>query len=373
MNPFAPNIESKPTSQARRAATGGYLEILACIMMLVFVALSAAKGADSDEAQTRRDFEKMATEMPYLAIESVLFDRRDHFFKVADPQDRDTHFRILKQATETKYSKEELLKLLNHSDAKVRTLAMVALFDRNDPTVLPVLVELSNDEAATFDGHGKLSEGWLKYTGIGPPQKSQTVGYIAKKMVAFYMERAGYYYGIKHPTEAGFEKYWNDRKNRTFCASWFAVQLARASQSTSIRELRQKIDALPPDDSPWVLLWLYKEDMGGAELVTEQELVLACQRVGPDKLIQLLQNKNPSNDPDLNPRFNNNWHFTCMMDFVLTHAVQLLRREDSEKLLECEAYQRDYYKNGLGDPNLTPMWKIAAAQLKSSKPNKLNK
>jgi len=346
---------------------------LASVMMLLLVGLNAVKGADPDEAQTRRDFEQMATEMPYLAIESVLFDRNDHLFKVADPMERETHFRILKQATDRKYSKEELLKLLKHPDAKVRTLAMVSLFDRNDPTVLPALVELSNDEAATFDGHGKLSEGWLMTTGIGTPQKSQTVGYIAKKMVAFYMERAGYYYGIKHPTEAGFEKYWEVRKGRSYCASWFAVQLVRAGRGTTpispecaarIRDLRQRINALPPDDCAWVLLWLYKED-GGAELVTEDELVSACQRLGPDKLVVLLQNKNPSDDPDLQPRFSNNYHYNCMMDFVLAHAVQLLRREDSDKLLECEAYQRDYYKHGLGDPNLTPLWEIAAKQLRA--------
>ncbi len=105
----------------------------------------------------------------------------------------------------------------------------------------------------------------------------QTAGYIATKMVSFYMERSGFHYGISHKTKAGFAEYWGARRNRSSCAAWFAVQLARASQGVGptrkdyihrICRLRKRIDKFPPDERTWVLLRLNGE-MGSDTLVTE--------------------------------------------------------------------------------------------------------
>ena len=367
--------EHEPTTQLRKIVGGGSLKILASVMMFVFVGMNVSKAADSGEARVRSDFENMAAKMPYLAIESVLFDRKDHSFEVANPQDRESHFQILEQATDRKYSKEELLDLLKHPDARVRTLAMIALFDRNDPTVLPALVELSNDETVTFDGYGKLSETWLGLTGIGPPQEKQTVGYLAKKMVAFYMERAGFYYGIKHPTQPGFEKYWEDRKNRSQCASWFAIKLDRANRGTSptqpesiadIQNVRHQIDQLPTDDRAWTLLWLFGEGRSD-KLTTESELLEMAKQLGPDRLMLMLQRKIPSTDPDLQPRDSNNWRYKGMTLFVLKHASELLRPEDADKLLTCRDTEADLNrKAGLTDPTSPQWWAVGAAHLKPS-------
>ena len=169
-----------------------------------------------------------------------------------------------------------------------RTLAAVALFDLEDPTVLPALAGLCDDGAATFDGHGELSASWLLTTGVGPPPLKQTVADVARKMVGFYMERSGFYYGVKHSPQPGFAAYWEARKNRLHCAGWFEVQLARASRGTSptqneclerIRTVRKRIDELPAAERVWVLLWLWGE-AGSHALATDQELVQACQRAG---------------------------------------------------------------------------------------------
>jgi hypothetical protein len=126
--------------------------------------------------------------------------------------------------------------------------------------------------------------------------------------------------------------------------------------------VRKRIDKLTPDERTWILLWLNGES-GSDALVAEEELVEACKTVGPDKLLLMLQRKIPSDDPDLQPRSNNNWLYRRMQLFVLGHARQLLRPNDSKALLTCERWERDYQKHGIGDPTITPWWAVASAHL----------
>ena len=182
------------------------ISVLPGIILLTAVASHAVTPS---AAQTRADFERMAGEMPYLAVDSVLRDC-DHFFKVATDREHERHTKILAESADPKYSKDALLDLLGHADAKVRTLAAVALFDREDPSVLPALAKLADDNAPTFNGHPELLREERIYSGIGPPQRKQTVGYVAKQMIGFYMER----YRLYDAIEPGFTEYWRDRKDR---------------------------------------------------------------------------------------------------------------------------------------------------------------
>ena len=102
-------------------------------------------------------------------------------------------------------------------------------------------------------------------------------------------------------------------------------------------------------------------------LVTENELVGMCKRLGPDKLLLLLQSKIPSDDPDLQPRASNNWPYQAMVLFVLRHADDLLRPADSDALLACERFEREPQKRRLHDPTITALWAVAAARLQPAK------
>ncbi len=334
-----------------------------------------------DAERTRIDFEKLAGQLSYLSISSVLYDRPEGTYRFAAPKEREEHSALVAKATDGSYPKKALLALLQHNDPKVRTLGAVALFDREDPSVLPALVDLCADGAASFDG--RLPRALAIWpTDIESPAAEkmkrpvevvkQTMGDFAKAMVAFYMEPSGFHYGVKHPAEPGFAEYWAARRNRPHCAGWFSVQLARASQGTSpvrrtrhdrIRAVRERIDRLWPDERAWVLLWLNGET-GSSALATEADLILACRRLGPGKLLLMLQNRIPSDDPDLQPRASNNWSYKRMSLFVLAHAEQLLRPDDSDALLACERWHRDYQKHGITDPTISPMWAVAAARLK---------
>jgi hypothetical protein len=351
-------------------------QFAAVLLAVVAVATVDAKTPDADPA--RLDFKKLARELPFLALDSVLYDREDLRFDLENPKEEDEHIRIIAKVTDKRYSKEVLIRLLGDGDAKVRTLAAVALFDRDDASVLPELAALCSDEAPTFDGHGKLSASWLAITGIGPPRRNQTVGYVVRGMLEIYVNRVGIYsWGSGKKPEAVFAEYWEDRSDRAHCASWFSVYLHRAHNDRNpdgtpslsrIRALRRQIDAIGPDEAAWVLLSLHGRP-GSEILVPEEELVEIIKNLGPDKLLQFLGGKMPSDDPDLQPRKDNNELYQSMAIFVLRHAEKLFRSNDSFWLRDLE---QDYRNNGrIGVSRPTPWWAVGAAQLNRNRASEI--
>src|SRR5262249_1337144 len=92
-------------------------------------------------------------------------------------------------------------------------------------------------------------------------------------------------------------------------------------------------------------------------------LLSQCQLLSPEQLLHVLQRKPDSSDPDLKPRPSNNYRYKCMMNFILAHAAQLLRREQVPALMACSQFEKQYSKHGITDPNLTSLWSIAIADL----------
>lgn len=321
--------------------------------------------------QTLSDFERLSAQLNFLDIDAVLYDRDGHLFRVADPQDAVDHREVMRQVKSRRFSQPALLELLRHRDPKIRTLALVALLDREDPNLLLRFVDLAYDTARTFDGHPKLSEEWLRFTGIGPPKREQTVGHIASRMAGLYLAPAGYVYGIDNRSAPDFDSYWRSHEGREYCAGWFLVQLTRASRGRSptppervekIRAVRNRVDLLPADDRAWTLLWLSSHDAGRL-LVSETELTEAALGLGPDKLLRMLQKRIPSDDPDVQSRPGNNWKYHSMMRWVLQRAATLLRPDQAQALLACEQWERDYQLHRITDPLLTAWFAIAAAEL----------
>lgn len=351
-----------------------------CVWPVVFVSLSttlAVQAAPPSDAVVRNDFERLAANFKFFSTGDFLYDRLDlrHF-----PDDEAQQYQKLigELLTTSNDPVEAQVKLLKHDDPKVRTLALAALFAREDPRLLPQLVSLVDDKAVTFSDPKRIARIASKKEEAPemPPMGKQTVGDVANRFVNFYLEPANYFYGV-NPTQgnAGFDAYWAAHKDRESCASWFAVQLARAGQGSvptpkdrfgKIRAVRHRIDKLPPADRAWTLLLLNGESGSGA-LVSEEELVAACQEQGPERLLLMLERKIPSDDPDVQPRKGNNWPYRRMTLFVLQHAKELLRPQDAEALLACELWERDYVKHEITDPTLTAWWVIAAAELKNDK------
>lgn len=344
------------------------------ILTALWIFTSVASAETVDITQTRDDFEKYAAGLSYLPVGEVIYDRPGYGLIEVPSEKRNEYSNVIEKITDRAYSGKVLILLLDDVDPRIRTLAAVALFDREDPSLLPFLLRLCGDDAETFPQYEPMSIA-SPDSGVRPPPMKRTVGDVVKRMIRFYLEKSG----IDYSTENDFSKYWQARKDRSYTAGWFAVQLARASHGISptqndtlerIHAVRKRIDLLPKDDRTWILLWLNGEE-GSDALVTESELIEGCKALGPDKLLLMLQNQIPSDDPDLQPRPGNNWFYRRMSIFVLRHAEQFFRPGDSDSLLECELWQRDYQKRQISDPTITSWWAVAAARLKPARASEI--
>ena len=341
--------------------------------VVALLLLSCLPVVFGSEATPSHRLEAIASELGFLCTDELLYNRI-RAYGIPKPQ-ADKYKRLIKLVISHDASVPELTKMLKNENPKVRTLAIVALFARDDPGVLHHIASMVDDSSLTFPRPAPHATWYPEVESKLPPMEEQTVGEIAEKAVRFYIERAGYYYGVKGCKPlGGFNEYWRIRKDREYCASWFSVRLARASRGISpvkdVQEVRELIGKLPEEDQVWTLLWLYGET-GSEKLVTEGELVQGCKKLGPERLLLMLQRKIPSQDPDLQPRDNNNWPYKRMTLFVLRHARELLRSEDSEKLLACERWERDYQKHRITDPTITPWWAVAAAYLRTEDAGKI--
>ena len=349
----------------------GLLPVLA--MLLVGNVVATAN------QRTVEEFQRLADELPFLSAESVVYDRPYRAavsFVVGDDTAADQanqHNRILAQLGKRSESVEQLRTLLSHDSPQVRTLAAIALFNLEDASLLPDLLPLANDHALTFPREPPLVCAPV-VTKTKPKPRPQTVAEVVAQMFSFYMNPAGYHCGLVHQTQPGFSAYWEERKDRSFCATWFEVRLRRASGNIQTvpkhrnlrrQRLRDEIDALPEDDRTWTLLWLHEEP-GDERLVPEAALVRMCRQLGREKLFSLLNYTIDSDDPDLQSRRSNETGYHRMVRFVLRHADKLLAEQDAGELLRCEQWQRDYLRQGRGNPLISPLWPIAAAQLQPS-------
>lgn len=305
-----------------------------------------AIGAAEDTPKVQLHFEWAAYYLPCFPAGEFAYDRIDQMiFRVPKSKSDQTKW-LLRGLMNANYPIIDLVRLLNHADPKVRTLALAALFDKEDPRLLPLFLPMLRDKAITTRTPGHDSSQGNK----SPPMERQTVGNVAATFLDFYVG----------PTECeDFKEYWAARKDRKFCVNWFQIQLARASQGITpapeerhdrIRAVRKRIDEVPMPERAWILLRLHGE-AGGHILVTNDELVKLCKELGPDRLMQLLQYKIPSDDPDLQPQKSRSYPYYQMMHFVLYRAAELLRKEDAEKL------------PALGNEGSTAWWFIAAAEL----------
>jgi hypothetical protein len=193
------------------------------------------------------------------------------------------------------------------------------------------------------------------------------VGQVARLFVRFWMEQAYW-------QDKDFPAYWALRKDRAFCSSWFRVRMVRALQGSSsfdknradrVRAIRKDIERLPPLDRDWTLFWLGSISIaegspeGVAFLVKPDDMLQAGKRLGPARLMDLLQGKAISSDPDLGTDLPSLVGRRVLSVYVLKNARALLRTEDGPTLLTLE------------DAFRSPWWTIAAAELQPARARKL--
>lgn len=270
------------------------------------------------------------------------------------------------------HNPDELHGLLNDPNPRIRTIALGALFVREDPHDLPYIAKLIDDHAATVpDLHESMSAVFSPVLGK-ETEGPQTVGQVASEMVRFYLDAAhvqptgpvidssgyaidshGYRSTIRSAStvelQATFNAYWAERKDRPHCASWFLVKLERATRETpplqpqyraDVNAVLAQIRELPAPERDWTLLFAaYGEHLPSAQYVADDAAFLpAAREIGPDALMKFLLREPFSSDPDLdlsNSSGNTSVEFFAPVSgFILTHATALLRPGDARPLLE---------------------------------------
>lgn len=349
--------------------------------VLLFTAL--VDRLDAAETSTvRTELEDIAAQLPCFDTACLLYDRMQESRWLSE-KDVSPYRQYIAHLMAMQANEEDLLPLLKHHDPKVRTLAMAKLMMNDDAKALPAIVALAYDPAPTFPNPQPDARA-LAMSGVGPPPKDQTVGTIATAIGNFYLNAAGWAYGINGGGgESGFPGYWQAHKDRAYCASWFLVQLQRATQGTcpipasrvdKIRQVRARIDQLPEPDRDWTLLLLgpsWRLDPGDPDpranvFISDDEIIKIGQRLGPDNLLLALQGRIPSDDPDLKPGGivmpGMGSSSEAMQLFILHHAIELLLPKDADALLEQRSSEHAG-KNGL----VSAWWTIAAARLQPAR------
>ena len=292
-------------------------------------------------------FEKTAATLKFLAAADLLHDRLPD--RINPVEDLQAHNKLLADLFARNDSIDDLLPLLRHADPKVRTLAIAALCHLGDPHILPHLLPLCDDRAPTLPHPGLVA----MIPGMDKditPLEPQTVAAFPRAILNQYLAAAGY---PQNPKE--FDAYWARRKDRPFCASWFSVKLDRAMQgnrdipanrAAQVKALRDRVDHLPPADRAWNILYLSASDH---LLFDEPTCLAAGKTLGPDALLQTLQGKCPSTDPDLQMPSD---HLDAINLWTLKHAATLLRAQDASVLLTLDRLSTPWY--AIAAANLQP-------------------
>ena len=132
-------------------------------------------------------FERFADEIEFFGPNDFLYGFRQSWLPpdAFVPIERFSQF-----LTDRRWRAGDVLPLLNHRDAKVRTLALTALYHLEDPALLPRIFELIDDAAQTFPAlHPHAGPFPVEIT----PQmlRQQTVGKLAAAILNVYMESGG--------------------------------------------------------------------------------------------------------------------------------------------------------------------------------------
>jgi hypothetical protein len=304
------------------------------------------------------------------------------------PNQLDEQVRLQAALREIGNEPDALRLLIKDPDARIRTVALGALFVREDPQDLKSIAALMMDDTPTVpDLHNSMNAafGIKALTELESPQ---TVGSVASEMIRFYLDAAhidpvgpesdkhGYRRTIRRSSAAelqeSFDSYWAERKNRENCASWYLVKLNRATRQTlpfqpqyqrDTNVVLAKIRALPLPDRNWTL---YFAVLGGgmprANMVSDAALLDAGKSIGPRALMNFLLIKPFSSDPDLHftgsdfdPR---NQIYVSISRFILGHVTNLLRPADASALRANATNELQRWNN------TTPLWLAAADALK---------
>jgi hypothetical protein len=236
---------------------------------------------------------------------------------------------------------DDLAALSRHPEPGVRTLALLKLINNEDPAALPLIHSLLCDKAPTFPERSVESagSGWDRKLKVYFRNNDKTVGGVAERIL--------YLVGYERVVPAidapfpSFEDWLAPRKENPEWIGWHRHICTRIrlpnrvvdeQQVARLRQLRARIDALPPVARAWTLLaldgqeafenWSTKSRSLRC-LASTDELVAAGKTLGPDALLTFLKDgtRPGMRVPDLDRNLGGG-------NFLLVHAEEFFRGGD---------------------------------------------
>lgn len=297
---------------------------------LVVILLFAASHCGLQAQTTAETYQRLSRKIAYLTYDDVLVQRTPQHF--ADDPDLKVSWEHYQQAMAVKTDLAELKTLVRHPDAKVRTLALMRLYDMEVPEAFRVIHALASDPAETFPSRYFVTQrpdGSMELV-----SEPSTVAEVAKEMLEQAELPKPW---LADPTNGAAIDEWT---------GWYQYLYLRATGDTSpipkdrvpkMTAVRRKIDALPPVTRAWMLLAIGTIDLDMNKsrdplvhiplFATEEELIAAAKQLGPDALLAFLRDgtrgglRDPNGDDPSKGR-----------DFILRHAGILFREQDADAL-----------------------------------------
>ena len=210
-------------------------------LLLIILGVSGCKptpalSAPEQQALTvQKEIEEGAKTYTHFATNDILCNRHIHIDW--PPEAFDQQSRLLADLLAWSQHPEVVRPLVKHPDAKVRTLALGALFVGERFEDLPLIASLEEDSSASLmdiNDSGRSYSVMMPAKGtpritvaVSEIEAPQTVGDVARSMCKWYTEAAYQPHGTR------FADYWQSRAGRKTCASWFLARLWRATRRTS--------------------------------------------------------------------------------------------------------------------------------------------
>lgn len=306
--------------------------IISILSLAVGVLITACSSALQAET-TEEAYLRFARNISGLDYGDFLYQRTDSFLFASNP-DLKASSENLDQAMAVGTTLNELSELAKHPEPKVRTLALMRLYNMEEPAALRVIYARSGDMAEAFPSRSFLTQDHESDRMLLDTQPI-TVGSLASLMLkqADFPVR-----WLGDPATGGSIEEW---------IGWYEYLYFRATGRTDpiLKErfpkmvaVRRKIDALPPVTRAWMLLAIGTIDLHTNEnrdprenlaplFATEEELIAAAKQLGPDVLLAFLRDgtrtglRDPKSDDATKGR-----------GFIIAHAGELFREQDAEVL-----------------------------------------
>lgn len=277
-------------------------------------------------------------ELPFISLREFIWNRA--------PRDYSGRGTVTKawKALEGLHAPElltpELIQLSTNPVPNLRALAILALVAKEQPDFIPVCLQLMNDAAPTKPLQMEPAGGIPGETNLYT--RPLTVGGIARAALSL-VDFPGADDNNVSRLLATSPGWWEARQGNPDWFGWHLVLARRATQGTSpaqpssqpaVQRHRKVIDALPPINRAWLLLYLLEDWKGGdtSGYATEAELLAAAKSLGADALLEFLQtgSRRGLKTSGLDGRQGS--------AFILAHAKQLFTAAHAPALMQGKFY-----------------------------------